>query len=506
MEKNSILLFIGLLIVVLNLTIGRNSLPIWAWLTIIVFSVSLLVYCITKTLYDISAMIEKNIQGIKDNTEKISDETKSQLNEQYKELITQIASNKEALQKQIDRSGTCIVEATTKVSEELVSKLDSQQNLLIDMSQKKSEAIEALANSAKLSVSQIISKISSVTDSLGILLKQMQKSITDENDTTRSLISETISKMATDVSSRIEDLLNTYDQFKDVLLQKNEEQYRSLHQKIEGFSRQAMELQNSVASSMADLSVKSDAVSEALGRTKDDIKQHLQLSEEKLSENIECSKSETLQMLSETVDSVKNTSNSAMELLMQSSKEHYDDINKAISAVHIKAQSIEDKVSILSKNNNSEFVIKSMTSVIYELKKDLGNSVSGISNQILDSQASAKDELSKLQLILQSIQEDLSFVDPESTITVDTITDEVTGNIVQNQFEKGCLTKSIMKDSQGHILYELEYVGGQISKSKNYDVDGHLNIEQAFYSNGQVHYRNEYTKVTTEFDINGKKK
>ena len=56
---------------------------------------------------------------------------------------------------------------------------------------------------------------------------------------------------------------------------------------------------------------------------------------------------------------------------------------------------------------------------------------------------------------------------------------------------------------------ELEYVNERIVRSRNFNNKGQLNVEQTFYANGQVHYRNEYTpngRITTEFDFNGKKK
>ena len=91
----------------------------------------------------------------------------------------------------------------------------------------------------------------------------------------------------------------------------------------------------------------------------------------------------------------------------------------------------------------------------------------------------------------------------------ETIVDSQTNNIVLNQFVDGKLAKSIMKDVKGHLLYELEYKNGQIAKSRNYDIKGNMNIEQIYYDNGQVHFRNEITrngKITTEFDRNGNKK
>jgi hypothetical protein len=66
-----------------------------------------------------------------------------------------------------------------------------------------------------------------------------------------------------------------------------------------------------------------------------------------------------------------------------------------------------------------------------------------------------------------------------------------------------------MKDLKGHLLYELEYVNNKMARRRNYDAKGNLTVEQTYYDNGQVHFRNEYTNQgtkTTEFDTNGNKK
>lgn len=91
----------------------------------------------------------------------------------------------------------------------------------------------------------------------------------------------------------------------------------------------------------------------------------------------------------------------------------------------------------------------------------------------------------------------------------ETILDSESGNLVLNSYKDNLLVKSIMKDKHGHVIFEMEYAHGNLVRSKNYDDKGNVNIEQTYYDNGQVHFRNEFTKkgkVSTEFDNNGKRK
>ena len=166
------------------------------------------------------------------------------------------------------------------------------------------------------------------------------------------------------------------------------------------------------------------------------------------------------------------------------------------------------------------------------------SNVSDINEELLETQIkqeSTNDQLNKLQTLLRNISKDiaspLSLEKPipkqpeeKKKLTpvlstpskqesnpnrTETIVDSQTNNIVLNQFVGGKLAKSTMKDVKGHLLYELEYKNGQIARSRNYDIKGNMNIEQTFYDNGQVHFRNEITengKITTEFDRNGNKK
>ena len=154
--------------------------------------------------------------------------------------------------------------------------------------------------------------------------------------------------------------------------------------------------------------------------------------------------------------------------------------------------------------------------VVLEVKSLIGNAVSEINNNFLDSQIyqeTISNELEKLQVLLRttlvSIDRTRQQEQKDNPNRTESIIDKETGNTVLNQIKNGKLVKSTMKNAKGNVIYELEYVDDKIVRSRNYDAKGKINIEQTYYDNGQVHFRNEFTtsgKKTTEFDINGKKK
>ena len=216
---------------------------------------------------------------------------------------------------------------------------------------------------------------------------------------------------------------------------------------------------------------------------------------------------------------VKNSideSNNATEVFLDEVKGHSIQTNQLLSAIQIKVENVESGVSAMSCKNEEQTITESVKNIIAELKKELMSSLSTVNDRILDTQIAqekANDELWKLQellriLSLPAISHSIGNGDLSSN-RLESIVDPETHNEVLNQYDGDKLAKSSMKDTNGHLIYEIEYKAGAVARTRNYDSEGKLNIEQTFFENGQVHYRTEYTsagKKTTEFDINGNKK
>ena len=191
-------------------------------------------------------------------------------------------------------------------------------------------------------------------------------------------------------------------------------------------------------------------------------------------------------------------------------KDQCASLSTDIKTVQSRAQDIEKSIAILSDDDYYARIASSIHVVTSELKADLNEKF----RQIIQSQKDTNNEISILEILLQAIQKSIEnktliqTEDQNDSLSIDTIVDNDTNNTVTNYLKNGKIIKSIMTNPKGIVVYELEFDGDNISRSTSYNDKGDMTIEQTFYENGQVHYRNEYTskgKTTTEFDLNGKK-
>ena len=177
------------------------------------------------------------------------------------------------------------------------------------------------------------------------------------------------------------------------------------------------------------------------------------------------------------------------------------------------------------QNNDIKTVFKGLvsTQALTEiLKKEIQNLGFSIDKNFRDNKDGYRqviDEINRLNAVVRSLEKagktDAKNSPQQIGVNQDgeeSFTDEVTKNKVVNKYVNGKLRKTTMKDTQGHLLYEMEYDSeGLLSISKSYDIAGNLTIEQVYYEDGQVHYRKEYSRKNgpvnvTEFDKQGNKK
>lgn len=190
-----------------------------------------------------------------------------------------------------------------------------------------------------------------------------------------------------------------------------------------------------------------------------------------------------------------------------------NELSKALSAEEELLDKIIERIKVLSAqaDYNSAQITKEIINQIIRQSEEI-NAASKVQNDSIvreiavlssstESIRESVKETNKLYVIIRAILNSAG-----KNAGIETITDEETKNIVLNHYTDGNLARSILKNPSGQIIYELEYNTGKISISRNYDAEGRMNIEQIFYDDGQVHYRNEFTKTgmkTTEFDNQG---
>jgi ribosomal protein S3AE len=190
-----------------------------------------------------------------------------------------------------------------------------------------------------------------------------------------------------------------------------------------------------------------------------------------------------------------------------------NELSKALSTEEELLDKIIERIKVLSAqaDYNSAQITKEIINQIIRQSEEI-NAASKVQNDSIvreiavlsgstESIRESVEETNKLYVIIRAILNSAG-----KNAGIETITDEETKNIVLNHYTDGNLARSILKNPSGQIIYELEYNTGKISISRNYDAEGRMNIEQIFYDDGQVHYRNEFTKTgmkTTEFDNQG---
>lgn len=424
--------------------------------------------------------------------------------EQTVNITHTLSEHADTFQQSITKISNEIGEKTNSISTSLIEKCDEIKDQLKDNEIKSIDAVN-------MATSNVIETLGDSIDSTKTSLEKsitLSAQISKENSNT---LQQSITKISSEIAENTDFLNRTI----------NSSNEKVKEQLVLNEDKNMTALETSISKSVADLSTSIELKNKT---TEDSLKKIIKSNEDKHAElqnsfdELKHQNDAISTIISENVE----TSSIESELALNELKEQFASLHNEHNSIHIKTQNIEEALNIVIDNNDKEQIISSLDTVIYELKQGFSNSVSSINNEILDSrilQGSTYNEISNLQVLLRSalkVFEDTYSISqkqsPESHINLnrtDTIIDEETNNIVLNIYKDGHLVESIMKDKKGNVIYEVEYINNKITRSKNYDSFGKINIEQTYYENGQVHYRNEFTnkgKKVTEFDINGKKK
>lgn len=460
-------------------------------------------------------------------------EIKEQMENSNNKIAQLISTGLEWVSSSISANIDNVKQASNESTQQLLlSNKEHSKSIL-----QKMETVISQSESIKETINATSKDMFSRTESLGQALTLTGSELKEHMESKGKKFNQLISTGFETISSSI---LTNIDYAKQ-LCQSNKETSNSILQKVDAVIKQGNSIKEEIKSASSDIVIKTESMNKTLKINGDEMKKLLFDSDNKttqlinegfgnLSTSISNIDSQTSAISSLIIENIKD-SDKTTEEFMAGLHEQYKIIYKELTSVQLKTHNIEEAVQVISQNESNLKIIESIQSHIKDLQSGFKNIVSEINNQLLDTQISQEttnNELEKLQVLLRTVLK--SFEEKTNNLTKDlskdisksivsssqketnrteTIVDNETKNIVVNLYKDDIIIKSTMKDTKGHKLYELEYVKGKIVRSRNYDKEGNINVEQTFYDNGQVHYRNEFTsrgKVTTEFDINGKKK
>ena len=94
---------------------------------------------------------------------------------------------------------------------------------------------------------------------------------------------------------------------------------------------------------------------------------------------------------------------SISKAILSDIKNQYEVLNKNVTSIQFKAQSIEESVNLLSEDKLDSKIIDSIGTLISEFQATYKSSVSDVNNTLLDTQIAQEattNELEKLQILL----------------------------------------------------------------------------------------------------------
>jgi DNA-binding ferritin-like protein len=442
-------------------------------------------------------------------------------------------------------------ELTETINSIVADAIESFKQRINSLSQENSVTLDSVVLSSKM----LAAKSDSLIEKFGITSEFIVNQIKQNNEDYKNHVETSVSHM----ESSIEKIKRSSEESHEQLMKSSVAQSNFILKEICSLSTKTATIEESIEASTGTIQKETETLNERLNVTREKIDDKLSILEsainqgtdsiitdailpltekvisysehiEEMTNKLNDSNKEHFVSLEDTLHSIQDQNSSVTKLISNSIKEsdkatelflhqideQYDTLNKGLGAMQIRTKNIEDSVTSLIEKDDKEQLIDSFKTIIIEVKSLIGNAVSEINNNFLDShiyQETINNELAKLQVLLRttlvSIDRNKQQEQNNNPNRTESIIDKETGNTVLNQIKNGKVVKSTMKNAKGSVIYELEYVDDKIVRSRNFDAKGKINIEQTYYDNGQVHFRNEFTtsgKITTEFDINGKKK
>ena len=465
--------------------------------------------CLLNKISEQSEQIAKTSDLINSNIKEVSLYVKDQFTNQTDLIKETINTQVDKVNIRINDSASEIISKTENITGDLVGKTEEIKSQIIE----KDNNLSELVNSSTNSMTQSILDISKKTD----LIKETINTQVDRIDIR---INDSASEIISKTENLTGDLVCKIEEIKSQIIENDNNFNKLISAGIEKMSQQNIDIHNRIEIKGSEIFNCIDSLNEELKQVDSEIKSKVSETENNLSELVNSSKNsisqsilniekQNLQTFNLINDSIQESDKSTEEFLACMQKQ-YELLNIGISEIGAKTDNIRDEIN----NNNS--IINSVKTLISTFSLDIKNVSDDINKKLLENKYTIEsniNELNNLQILLRTLlklfEENTNKKLNNNQERVEKIIDDETKNIVYVYYSNGNIVKSIMNDSENRKLYELEYSNGVIVRSKNYDLDGKLTIEQTFYKDGQVHFRNEYTskgKIVTEFDVNGKKK
>ena len=250
------------------------------------------------------------------------------------------------------------------------------------------------------SVSDLSSKSDALGESITLVSNGINEQLTSSEAKMSELIITSLNTLGTSLDASIDTAKNISNDGVESLRQLSKEQYEVLLQRVDGVSQQGEVIQKNICSSVSDLSSKSDALGESITLVSNSINEHISSTDKKML-SIEKQNSSIVEHIT-----AKEKDCSISKAILSDIKNQYEVLNKNVTSIQFKAQSIEESVNLLSEDKLDSKIIDSIGTLISEFQATYKSSVSDVNNTLLDTQIAQEattNELEKLQILLRTL-------------------------------------------------------------------------------------------------------
>ena len=324
MKYNILKITFLLLVAIFNATIGIGSLPLWAYILIEFISIILLVYVSVRMFSDNNLVIDQELKKLTETITTISEQSKAQWENNTSKLLNSLSNNQDQVLQQLTHSEETLSKNIESSTSQINEKVSHTYNLVQKESTKQTELVGALQQNTIELFNGLSKDIISLNES------SRKQAIENANELKRTLASNT-----EHLSTVVNDSLKTIQ----------ESTFSSSEQLRQQIAQICDTIQESINTSASDLAVKTDALTETLKTTNDEIQAKVEGASNGMSQLISEGIGAITTSVSTGIDGARQASSESAEQIMSANKENSASILQKVEDVMQHSIAIQESIT-----------------------------------------------------------------------------------------------------------------------------------------------------------------
>ena len=324
MKYNILKITFLLLVAIFNATIGIGSLPLWAYILIEFISIILLVYVSVRMFSDNNLVIDQELKKLTETITTISEQSKAQWENNTSKLLNSLSNNQDQVLQQLTHSE----ETLSKNIESSTSQINEKVSHTYDLVQKEFTKQTELVGALQQNTIELFNGLSK--DIISLNESSRKQAIENANELKRTLASNT---------EHLSTVVN--DSFKTI----QESTFSSSEQLRQQIAQICYTIQESINTSASDLVAKTDALTETLKTTNDEIQAKVECASNGMSKLITEGIGAITTSVSTGIDGARQASSESAEQIMSANKENSASILQKVEDVMQHSIAIQESIT-----------------------------------------------------------------------------------------------------------------------------------------------------------------